>query len=381
LLHTRIIKDRDGFDRLAADWLALEAQSGPDVLFQSFGWVRAVWDFEIERSNADFSPVIIQVYRGARLVGILPMELLYTGLRSVLAPIGYAFSQIANVLVAEEETPKEIVSLLIEEAKRTIACDTVLFTKVRENSLLWRGMPSKHFITGETLGAPIAKLADYPDFASYFQTIRAKTRKNIRNARNRLEREAPVTHISVDSVEDQIDLIDRTLTGRAQRLKEQGLTSRAFGTSHFQEFCASLVGHPDLPIAAFSLQHGDHLLAEQWGFVHAGRYYAYVATRDFSQSDESPGKMHLAEITKACSERGLAACDLGIPVMPYKLTWATKVIDVHDVAIALTLRGKILVRFWDVLLRPRLKSMVLRTPASVRVKIMNLIGRKKRKDY
>ncbi|MBK1794976.1 GNAT family N-acetyltransferase [Devosia sp. WQ 349] len=346
-------------------------------MFQSLGWVRAVWDFEVARNNAAFSPFIVLAYRGESLIGALPMELVSTGMRRVLVPIGYAFSQIANALVAAEEDAETVVRQLIDATKSKIASDTLLFTKVRSGSSLYKGLPADHVKTAETLGAPVAELSDYPDFAAYFRTVRPKTRKNIRNARNRLEREATLSHHVVDDAGQQLALIERTLSSRDQRLKEQGLTSRAFGTRHFQDFCASLVGNPDLSITGFSLVHGQNFLAEQWGFTHGDRYYAYVAARDFSQSDESPGKMHLAEITQACADRGLDACDLGIPTMPYKLTWATQVVGVHDIAIPLTARGKLIVRVWDVWLRPNLKALVLRTPPALRVKVMRFFGRNK----
>src|SRR5690606_1340759 len=146
---------------------------------------------------------------------------------------------------------------------------------------------------------------------------RTKTRKNLRNARNRLEREGPVENRVVVRPSEQVALIERTVDGRADRLKEQGLTSRAFRDGDFLAFCKSLVARNDMTILAFSLDHRGRPLAEQWGFVHGGRYYAFVASRDFSHSDESPGKLHLKEILEACAERGIKGCDLGVPVMPY----------------------------------------------------------------
>lgn len=374
-LHSTIITERTAFDRLAPLWLELEQSAGRDVLFQSLGWIRAIWDFEIARNNSAFRPIIVLTFRDNKLIGGLPMELLDTGMRRVLVPMGYAFSQISNALVTAGEAPEAIVRQLIETTKSTIACDTLLFTKVRAGSSLYKGLPGDHIKTAEPIGAPVVDLAGYADFAEYFQTIRWKTRKNIRNARNRLEREAPLVHHVIENASEQLPLIERTLSSRGQRLREQGLTSRAFGTRHFQDFCARLVSHPDLSILGFSLVHGETPLAEQWGFIHAGRYYAYVATRNFSHAEESPGKMHLAEITQAISARGMEACDLGIPVMPYKMTWATHVIDVHDIAVPLTIRGKVIVYFWDVWLRPTLKAMVLRTPAELRAKVMRIFER------
>ena len=71
-----------------------------------------------------------------------------------------------------------------------------------------------------------------------------------------------------------------------------------------------------------------------------GRYYAFVASRDFAQSDESPGKLHLKEVIADLRRpRVLHSADLLVPVMPYKLTWATGVTAVTDYALPLTLKG------------------------------------------
>jgi CelD/BcsL family acetyltransferase involved in cellulose biosynthesis len=376
-LTTTVIRSRSEMDAIASAWLALQDDAPHDTLFQSAGWTRAVWDFQDKIANPDFDPVIVLAYDGEKLIAVLPLEGIRTSARKLLVPMGYVFTQISNVLLLNGYDAKPVVAAMIKEAHSAAACDVILFNKVRQTSCLAQGMPDNHVLTGEELGAPVVELSEFPSYAAYFQTIRAKTRKNIRNARNRLERQAPLRHDVIDTPDALRTLVARTLKGRADRLREQGLTSRAFANSHFSEFCDSLVDRVDLPLSGFSLVHGENPIAEQWGFVHRGRYYAFIATRDFSHSDESPGKMHLAEITKTCSDRELDACDLGIPVMPYKLTWATRTETVRDYAIPLTARGKTIVSVWDVFLRPKLKFMVMHTPVGIRSVLMRMIGRQR----
>src|SRR5690606_34071645 len=112
--------------------------------------------------------------------------------------------------------------------------------------------------------------------------------------------------------------------------------------------------------------HGGETIAEQWGFVHRGQYYAFVASRDFTHSEESPGKLHLGEVIRACSERGITRCDLGVPAMPYKLTWATDTVPVHDYALPVNATGWVVLHLWDGWLRPLLKSLLLRMPVAPR---------------
>lgn len=368
------LRTRDQLEALAQRWQGLERLAGGFGLFQSLGWARAVFDFEAARGNADFDPVIAILEDGQRLVGLLPLERVRTGARSLLVPLGHAFGQISDVLLDPHVDAAEAVGHLLKAANAAAPSDGVSLLKVRDGSALARGMPENHVQTGEEQGAPYVALDAFPDFASYFSTVRTKTRKNMRNARNRLEREGTLAHQVVTAPAEQLALIERTLGGRADRLKEQGLTSRAFRDGGFLAFCRSLPARPDMAVLAFSLTHQGRHLAEQWGFVHGGRYYAYVASRDFSHSDESPGKLHLREIIEACAERGIRGCDLGVPVMPYKLTFATETLVVRDYALSLTPRGWLVFQVWDMRLRPGLKRLLLATPARLRALLLRLVG-------
>jgi CelD/BcsL family acetyltransferase involved in cellulose biosynthesis len=373
-LRGSVVRSREDLEVLAARWQGLERFSDRFNLFQSLGWARAVFDFEAARGNRDFDPVIATIEDGQRLVGVLPLERVRTGARTLLVPLGHAFVQISDVLLDARVEPAQAVGRLLKAANAAAPSDGVSLLKVRDGSALALGMPRTHIRTGEEQGAPYVALETFPDFAAYFATVRTKTRKNMRNARNRLERDGAVEHRVVTDAAEQLALIERTLEGRADRLKEQGLTSRAFRDGGFVDFCRSLVGRDDMGLLAFSLNHRDRPLAEQWGFVHGGRYYAFVASRDFSHSDESPGKLHLREILEACAARGFRGCDLGVPVMPYKLTFATHTVAVRDYALPMTPRGWLVIQLWDVRLRPGLKRLALAMPAGLRARLMRILG-------
>ncbi|KQX38884.1 hypothetical protein ASD04_09570 [Devosia sp. Root436] len=374
-LRAAVVRTREAFDAMAYQWEGLEAQVDGALLFQGSGWARAIFDFEAARGNAAFDPVVVTLSDGQRLVAVLPLERIRTRARTVLAPLGHAFSQYSDALISAGLEPRDAVARLLRAAVTAAPCDAVSFLKVREDSLLARGMPANHLVTGAEQGAPYVALSGFEDYAAYFQTIKPKTRKNMRNARNRLERDGAVTHHVAETAGEMLGIIERTLSGRAGRLRDQGLSSRAFRDAAFANFCASIAGRADLPVLAMSLHHNGEPVAEQWGFVHKQRYYAFVASRDFSNSDESPGKLHLGEVIHACAERGLDGADLMVPVMPYKLTWATEVVTVRDYALPVTPRGVLVLNLWDRTLRPFIKKTVLNMPAGLRALAVRLAGR------
>jgi CelD/BcsL family acetyltransferase involved in cellulose biosynthesis len=374
-LRAELVRTREAFDALASQWAALETEARGALLFQSSAWARAVFDFEARRGNAAFDPVIVALHDGRRLVGVLPLERIRTRSRTVLSTLGQAFAQYSDVLIAPGTDPRDAVARMLRAAITAAPCDGVSFLKVRDNSALAQGMPANRIVTGEPQGAPYVALDGFPDYAAYFATIKSKTRKNLRNARNRLEREGEVSHAVAATPEQTRAVIDRTLSGRAQRLRDQGLNSRAFRDGAFADFCLGLPDRNDMRLMAMSLLHNGTPIAEQWGFVHANRYYAFVATRDFDNSDESPGKLHLGEVTHACADAGLDGADLMVPVMPYKLTWATETVTVTDYALPVTPRGLLVLNLWDRNLRPRLKSALLKMPAGLRSLLMRSTGR------
>ena len=374
-LRTGVVTTREAFDAIAYQWEGLETQADGAVLFQGSGWARAIFDFEAKRGNADFDPVIVTLLDGQRLVAVLPLERIRTRARTVLAPLGHAFSQYSDALVASGTDPREAVARLLRAAIQAAPCDAVSFLKVRSDSVLAQGMPANHIVTGSEQGAPYVALDAFPDFPAYFATIKPKTRKNLRNARNRLERDGTLVHHVAETAEETLGVIRRTLSGRAERLRDQGLTSRAFRDTAFTDFCKDLAGRQDMPIMAMSLRHNDEAIAEQWGFIHNQRYYAFVASRDFSNSDESPGKLHLGEVIHACADHDLRGADLMVPVMPYKLTWATEIVTVKDYALPVTPRGLLVLNLWDKTMRPWFKQAVLNMPKGLRGLLMKASGR------
>lgn len=374
-LRAEVVRTREAFDAMAHQWEGLETQVPGAVLFQSSGWARAIFDFEAARGNAAFSPVIATLTDGQRLVAVLPLEFLKSHSRRILTSLGHAFSQYSDAIISPGLNQRDAVARMLHAAIEASPCDMVSLLKVRSDSQLAKGMPANHMVTGAEQGAPYVALDAFEDYAAYFQTIKPKTRKNMRNDRNRLERDGAVTHHVAETADEAQGVITRTLTGRANRLKDQGLSSRAFRDTSFVDFCTALPSRSDIAIMAMSLQHGGEAIAEQWGFVHKQRYYAFVASRDFANSDESPGRLHLGEVIHACADRGLYGADLMVPVMPYKLTWSTEVVTVKDYALPVTPRGVLMLNLWDKTLRPMLKHAVLNMPKGLRGMLMKVTGR------
>lgn len=369
-----VLRTRADFEALASEWQAFEAGCSGALFFQSAGWVRTVFDFEAARGDDEFDPVIVTLRDAGTLKAILPLERIRTRLRTVLVPLGDRYSQISDVLLADGIAARDALAPMFKAAIAAAPADLVSLQKVRANSRLAAGLGTP-IQTGEVAGAPFENLTDWAGFEAYFQSIRTKTCKNLRSSHNRLSRDGVLEHHVVTGGDALRETILRTIFGRAGRLEEQGLTSRSFSDPAFAKFCSSLVDHPDVSLMAMSLTLNGEPLSEQWGFVHNGRYYIFMTTRDFGSSEESPGKLHMKDVMEVAFAKGLKTVDFMTPVMAYKQTWCRNVTEVHDYALPVTLKGMLSIHLWDKAFRPFAKHVFSQMPQGFRQFVMKRLGR------
>jgi CelD/BcsL family acetyltransferase involved in cellulose biosynthesis len=360
-----VVSTRAAFDRLEPEWRALETEATGPVLFQSFAWCRVVFDHRA-RNSAAFEPLILTLRERGRLVAVLPLQRVRSGLARLATGIGEPFQQYTDLILAPD-APADAVERLIEAARRLPNCDGLSLLKVRDDSPLAPLLRAKRAIRSNEDAAPFVDLGPFVDFKAYHRTVNAKTRKNMRNARNRLARSGALEHQIYSEPHAIQTLVLRAHAGRERWLAEQGLTSRAFRDASFVDF-AREAARPEsgLTPLAMSLTLDGRPIADQWGFVFNNRYYAYVATWTPEFEEASPGKLHLEEVIRCCHERGVRVADFLMPAARYKFTWTDQAMPVADYALSLTLFGQLQSSLWSAGLRPALKRLALRLPAALR---------------
>ncbi|MFZ1814970.1 MAG: GNAT family N-acetyltransferase [Rhizobiaceae bacterium] len=355
-----------------ADWRMLEAATPTPCLFQSFDWCMNFARHAAERNEETFEVFVVS--RDGQPVAILPLAIrMNQGIR-VLTGMSEPFQQYTDMLVSRSVSPRAAFKAMLP-VMRSRGADYLHFGQVRADSVLAQAIEGTVPVSGEKDAAPYVQLSDWPSFEDYQKSINAKTRKNMRNARNRLERDAPVSHEVAHEGAGLAGVIDRSFEGREAWLERQGLTSRAFRDTGFGEFVARFKDQAQSGVdtVAFSLRHGDKPIADQWGFIHKGRYYAFMAGWDNALEESSPGKMHLGCILEACHAEGLDCADFMIPAARYKFTWAREATPVHDHVMPLTLRGTIHNRVWLDFLRPLAKKLAYAIPPKLRAWLFRLL--------
>ena len=369
-----VAKDRASFDALETDWRELDRTAEGATIFQSFAWCRAVFDHHM-RCGEEFSPLVVTLYEAGRLIGLLPLQLTQSGVARIATGFGEPYQQYSDVLVAPD-APAGTALRLLAAARRLPGIDGISLLKVRDDSALAPLLTAKGAIRSNEDAAPFVDLRPYGDFDAYLATINAKTRKNMRNTKNRLARKGVLGHKVITEPSEIAELVERAHVGRERWLGEQGLTSRAFRDPTFADFATSVVsGKNPLPVLAMSLTLDGVPIADQWGFVHNGRYYAYLATWMPEHEAASPGKLHLEEVIRACHERGLAIADFLMPAARYKFTWTDQAVALADYSLPVSFRARLQLWVWSGWLRPLLKRVALKLPAGIRSQIAKLLLR------
>lgn len=370
------IGDRDGFERIGAAWQALESASSGPTLFQSYDWCRLILDLEASRASSEHVPLILVATEAGRMVGLLPLKRVRSSAATILTGLGEPFQQYTDLVLAPGADARAVLEAMLASPELAAGADAIELRKVRGDSALFRALGSRVEGIAPIDAAPFVDLSPHADFASYHKTVNAKSRKNMRNQRNRLAREAPVTSVSLTSTVAVGALIRSAFEGRVEWLEREGLSSRAFRDPDFGRFIARFADQSatGIEVLAVALKHGDKAIAEQWGFVHKRRYYAYVASWDPAYEEASPGKLIMEEVLRAAHARGVEIADFLMPAARYKLTWAEAAVPVYDIVLPLNARGRLTAKLWTGWLRPIAKRVVLALPGGVRSKLVRAVG-------
>lgn len=355
---------------LESDWRRLEALCPNTVLFQSYDWCNnhLLFSRSIKQGDEQFRPLVICVREKGRLVGLLPLCMQTKNRMQILTGFSEPFQQYTEILL-EKGVDFKLVRKALMSALKLTGADYFHFGQVRQEGQLAKLLDGAVPQSGELDGAPYVALKDFADHETYLKTIRSKTRKNLRNARNRLERDGEVTHRLSRKGALMEEVVDRTFAGREAWLERMGITSRAFRDDDFKAFLdrfSNPATAKGVDTVAMSLKQGDKPVSDQWGFVYRGRYYAFMATWNPEFEAVSPGRVHLGEVIKTCFEEGFETADFMIPASSYKLTWTDHVAPVSDYVLALSKRGKVYTGLWLNLIRPLSKRIFFKLPAGVR---------------
>lgn len=366
----------EALEALAIEWTALEAKTRRAAFFQSAAWSLAACR-PLTGQTETTDALVFAVYRGLDLVAVAPFKIISRGPVRLAVDLTDPFGQYGDVLIADDADASTIMTQVLAALRDTPNLDGLLMRRVRADSPARTVLDLGGFKASAADAAPYVDLRPHAAFDSYYSGVNSKTRKNLRNLRNRMARGAPVTHRVMDN-DDISKVIAESFEGRLRWLEQQGLPSTAFDDPVFRAFVeriGELGRRGELALLAMGLYCGDVPVSLQWGFVHRGRYYAYIAARNPDYDAYSPGRIHLEEVIRTCHARGIEVCDFLAPGARYKFTWTDDATEVLDIAVPFSFKGRLLLDLWNRRLRVAAKAIYAQLPPSLRQTVLRLLRR------
>jgi CelD/BcsL family acetyltransferase involved in cellulose biosynthesis len=382
-----ILQLEDALLNVGEQWRALEQQAVDASFFQSLAWAATVATW---RKNApDYTDlrdckVLIARCRDGNIIGLWAFQIERHLSVQFATGLGDPFNQYNGVILAPDADPEMVVGSMLAALKSLGSISGAIFRKVRIDAECQRSIARRGTMLA-TAAAPSVDLTPFADFKEYHRTIKSKTRKNLRNARNRLTRNGgELVHVVHEGTEAVANTVKNAFALRTAWLEREGISSRAFLDAGFSRFVQQLgAAHSQNPgsdtkgirLIAFELRQGDEMVSIQWGFIDKRRYYAFIAVRNPLFNAQSPGRLHLEDVIESCSAREIDVVDFLAPNVDYKQTWATHAVQVNDFGIAFDTRGQLVLK--TVLGAPRriAKEVFDRLPRQFRNMAIRILAR------
>lgn len=350
-LAVQLVFDCDHPSAVAA-WKALDGTSEQPDFFQSARWCAHVARVRLQADPKRYQPLIAIASAGAEPRGLWPLSLQKTGAMTCLCNLDDPYGQFAGLLSADDASAVALVAGTLAQVRERRLAHYAHIERVIKDSPLERALLSLGVPLHRTTQAPYIDLGSYQDFAALKLTRNKKTMKNLRNAINRLNRVGNLTAVT-STVPAEVSRIARAAyDNRKAWLAATGRTAPAFRSPAYREI---LQAEGSVDNIAFELSSNNASIAQQVGYVHGGRYYAFLSGMDLSKSELMPGKVHLGLIIEAVFAKGLKGIELLSPASDYKLTWTTRVRDLADATVSLSALGSLRLYVWEGRLRPALK--------------------------
>jgi CelD/BcsL family acetyltransferase involved in cellulose biosynthesis len=374
--RVRLVMDIEELEALGHAWQALEKIPADHeaLFFQSFGWCRYVAQMRLRLSPDHYKLLVAVVEDGTDIVGVWPLSLQLSSQMWSLRNLDDPFGQMAGFLCRDADWVEPCVHAVIDHIKRHKLADAICIDSVIEGSPLHCALIAVGAKTGSSNEIVQVDMRRSASFADYQKTLNGKTRKNLRNSMNRLRSaHGEIVNDVIDAPAALTPLVKQTFDGRVEWLRLNGKSTNAFRDADFRPLIEGLSDAPLLTLLGFRMHAFGAQIASQWGFVHDGRYYAYISTREPGFDEFSPGRLHLGSVIADCKARGLDVLELMAPAARYKLMWTDRVTGIHDMSLPLTARGSVTLGVLEVVM-PGVRTLARSLPKGLKSRLARRVN-------
>ena len=274
-LDLALIENLADFDRLQPEWDALHtSNTNHQVCFQSHAWLRTwIEAFLPEPSQASQSLAIVTARTNGRLRVICPLIIRRSLGMSHMMWLGEPASQYGDVITDGTEASDNLVIAAMDFALEHYQPDLVHLRKVRGNAAVIAWLDEKNAASTSDDSAPFLDFRTAESFDGYCAKFSAKSRKNRRRLRRRLEETGKVTTSILPIGDAASNAILIGIAFKQKWLVERGQISSALRDENMSRFLAEVVSRADPTATPFvSIMHcGETPVSVQFGIISNGR--------------------------------------------------------------------------------------------------------------
>jgi O-antigen/teichoic acid export membrane protein/CelD/BcsL family acetyltransferase involved in cellulose biosynthesis len=375
-LSFAIVRDLEGFEQLEVEWDELYTRAGTDAqIFLSYDWNRNWIETYHARHAHPFGTelAIVVGRRNGRAVIIWPLlRQRLIGL-TYLSWIGQPVTQYCDILADASARTPEIFAECWQQIRSNLAPDVVALRKVRDDATIAPYLSTIGGVTTLSSAAPYVDFKGSTSFEDFETRYSARTRKNRRRLRRRLQEQGTVAFLHRDGSSGAQALAQRAIELKRAWIDARGLISPALHDQRMEMFFANecKVGTNCL-VSALTLD--DKPIAIMVSVAGRSRLAGHIFAYDVAHEKSGAGVLLLEECLRVALERGFKTYDLLAPGDAYKYDWCADSAGVHDWAVPVSLRGRIYTRLYLSGMREQMKRAAAKLPARWRHQISLMLA-------
>ena len=324
-------------------WNLLVRSMDRPSIFCTWEWIQTWW----EHFGEDYTPFVFFVYEDENLTGILPLGLRYMLPEDSLVPVRVLsfcgtyelFPDHTDLIYAGVHAKPCLNAILGFLSCNFKDWDVLHFSHVAEDSQLMKFFSHN----GSRLHADLRQVSIAPyialkskydnDFEKYMRSLSRNKRHDLRRRRKVLHTRYGINYMH--SGPNQIDIgIRRLFELHAMRASRKKIKSSFRGEKLVQfHKRISEIFTGDGSLFLRFLATGETVVAALYGFLFAGRLFAYQSGLDPEWESKGVGSVLMLEVIDEAAERGLTEIDFLRGSEAYKGAWTSEARTLYDILV------------------------------------------------